>query len=182
MIFGDISVVELWSIRLNPSDLYNIERGHNPLGGGGQRYIQIGQPMVQPSLEFLKVGFADLPVHLPVRCIGQPEGVDEVLFHRKSEGRMRIANQNRYAQHRCRAWSPANGFPSLQPHENTRDARTLLAGIGGLHVFLVRDGDGEIWAGYTTGSHTPADLKGFGFGPLLYEGLGGYWQYKGTTP
>lgn len=183
MMFGDIDVFELWSMRINPSDLYNIERSHNPQGGGGQRYIQIGARSVAPTLGFLRVRAKDLPYQLPVRCIGQPDAVDQIEFHVKSEdqggaSRMRIANQNRYSRHRCRAWSPSNGFPSLQPDQTTKDAQALFARIGGVHVFLVRDGEDGVWAGYTTGNQTPDSMRGFDFAPMLFEGLGGHWRFR----
>ena len=44
-----IEINELWSMKLNPSDFYNIERGlgEGPDGGDGQSFIQIAKKMFQ---------------------------------------------------------------------------------------------------------------------------------------
>jgi hypothetical protein len=183
MNIENIEIIELWSLKLNPSDLSNIERAHNPKGGGGQRYIQIGSKMVQPTLDFLKIGLVDLPHVLRIHCIGEPGAVDDLEFHLKSSDqsggtRMRIANQNRHSRQRCRAWSPERGFPSLDPAQDTGDAQTLFEKIGGVHIFLVRDRSGRVWGGYTTGSTIPDFMRNISFAKILYGGAGGHWTFE----
>lgn len=95
---------------------------------------------------------------------------------------MRIANQNRHRATRVRAWSRETDFPRLpEQGVTTAAAEALLNELGGLHVFLVRDTDGTVWAGYTIG-----DLDDDGgrlpFAPLLSSRHpGGYWRAEGTT-
>ena len=178
----DFVIEELFALRINPSDLSNIERppGTGPATGGGQLYIQVGQQMVEHLLRFLRQ-LDPGPIDLTVASVGRPELRDVVQFDNKSQGRMRIRNQNRHRTGRVPAWSPANGFPSL-PEEaaSTADARRLITSLGGLHVFLARVADGTVWAGYTVG--TLDDRGGeLPFAPLLSgDAEGGYWAYAET--
>lgn len=175
------NIVELWALRLNPSDLSNIERpiGEGPVGGGGQLYIQIKTTMIPSLLKFLGAAYpSDGPLSVTVRNIGSDGSSDVVEFHAKSQGRMRIANQNRHRANRVRAWSPQMGFPTLPARATTTDAAEAIASLGGLHIFLAKDTEGTIWAGYTTGVVDDQD------GTLPFAHLvsgqheGGHWKYE----
>lgn len=178
MIAG-INIDELWSYRPNASDLYNIERSVNPVGGGGARYIQIRKSQLRDILMFLRLPrVPNSPVSLTVRSHFDPSSTDVVEFDVKSQDRMRIANQNRNWSHRAAGWSPQAGFPTLGPAETTEDAEHLIASLGGLRIYLVRDEDGDVWAGFTTGAVAPPEVAGLPFAHLLYGNTdGGYWRY-----
>ncbi|MEK6210901.1 MAG: hypothetical protein AABM64_11130 [Pseudomonadota bacterium] len=179
MIIG-IDINEVWSYRPNASDLYNIERTVNPAGGGGARYIQIRKSQLEDLLQFLDLAHVpDSKVSLNVKSIKAPEKVDVIEFDTKSQERMRIANQNRHWRTRAYGWSPAAGFPTLGPTETTEDANHLINLLGGLHIYLVRDVNDKVWAGYTTGSVPPPEDAGLPFIGILYTGDGGYWRYTG---
>lgn len=184
-----VNIDEIWSLRVNPSDLSNIERpvGVGPATGGGQLYVQIGKTMVQPTLDFLRIKYpAGSPVNVPVRCWGKNAAlVENVEFSDKSQGRMRITNQNRHRANRVFAWSPSNGFPQLSGSASTADAKALIAKLGGLHIWIVRDDTGELWAGYSKGAAPPADQAHQPFAHMLYGSHpGGHWKYvpKSGTP
>lgn len=179
----DVNINELWSLRINPSDLYNIERtsDDNPPGGGGHTYIQIPRSQVQSLLEFLHDeyppnGFA---IRLPVFDRTNPEAPpEEIEFWAKSAGRMRISRQNRHRHSRLTAWSPERGFPTLEPFDTTENAKELLDAIGGLHIFLARGENNLVWAGYTTGIPNPENAR-LPFADILWgESPGGLWAYK----
>ncbi len=180
---SDIEIHELWSLRLNPSDLYNIERTRddNPVGGGGDTYIQVPKNQVNNLLSFLHDKYPPngVSITLSVGNQAKPGSVTEnIEFKSKSASRMRISNQNRHRQPRLSAWSPGNGFPVLKPSQNTDDARDLLKNIGGLHIFIARGVEGTIWAGYTTGTPS-ANEKELPFTNILWgNSPGGYWIYK----
>ena len=176
-----IDIDEVWSYRPNPSDLYNIERTVNPPGGGGARYPQIRKRQLRDLLRFL--GLKSIPkskVKLSVRSHYEPDKVDVIEFDKKSQGRMRIANQNRHWATRASGWSPEAGFPTLGPIEKTEDAVRLIALLGGLHIYLVRDVEGVVWAGYTTGAMPPPEWAQLPFVDILFgTSDGGYWKHQG---
>jgi hypothetical protein len=186
-LIPDAAIEEIWALRINPSDLSNIERprGEGPATGGGQLYIQVGQRMVPHLLRFLRKPYpTNVPISLTVASVGMPGHLDVVQFDKKSQGRMRIPNQNRYRATRVYAWSPASGFPSLpEDGASTEDAATLIKSLGGLHIFLARSSDLKVWAGYNKGN---LDDRGgaFPFAHLLSgNSEGGYWKYdEGPRP
>lgn len=175
-----IDIDEVWSYRPNASDLYNIERTKNPIGGGGARYIQIRRGQIPDLLRFLGLPrVPDDPIALTVRSHFEPDKSDVIVFNTKSQERMRIANQNRQFSSRARGWSPAAGFPTLQPTETTRDAQRIIDNLGGLHIYLVRDVEGAVWAGFTTGSVPPPEWADLPFVDGLFGSSdGGYWRFR----
>jgi hypothetical protein len=153
---GDVPIAELWSQRVNPSDLYNIERpiGDGPATGGGQLYIQIGKQSATNVLSFLNEKYPEQgdPIRLAPRAIGMPGRSGIIEIAEKSAGRLRIPNQNRFRAVRHPAWAPENNFPFLDPQDcSTEAAQEVIQSLGGLHIFLAMDPDGELWAGFTTG-------------------------------
>lgn len=179
-----IEISELWSMRISAATLYNIERttDDNPEGGGGAVYIQVAKGLVADLLLFLRSEYPSNGevIELRVGNFLSPSRPQEILtFSSKSQGRMRIANQNRHRAVRLSAWSPDEGFPSLEAGQNTQDARAVLEGIGGLRIFLVRGEDGNIWAGYTIGEANAAQAKqpfaSINWGTTT---SGGYWKYE----
>lgn len=180
---NDIKIHELWSLRINPSDLYNIERpiGDNPSSGGGHTYIQVPKSQVKPLLSFLHEKYPQngVPIILTVHNQGKPGSIPEQIeFWAKSAGRMRISKQNRHRHSRLSAWSPANGFPVLKPNETTDDARKLLKSIGELHIYIARGEDDSVWAGYTKGAPSNEQLE-LPFASILWgTSPGSYWIYK----
>jgi len=70
------------------------------------------------------------------------------------------------------------GFPVLQEGEGTKDARELLERVGGVHIYLARGIDGNVWAGYTKGPPTDEE-RALPFADMLWgNSPGGYWRYK----
>lgn len=179
-----IEIAELWSMRISAATLYNIERttDDNPVGGGGAVYIQVAGGLVADLLQFLRSEYPNNGevIELEVGNFLSPTKPKEMLtFSSKSQGRMRIANQNRHRAIRLSAWSPEEGFPSLEAGQNTEDARAVLEQIGGLRIFLVRGEDGDVWAGYTVGEANEAQAKqpfaAINWGTAT---SGGYWRYE----
>lgn len=170
-------IEELWAHRLNASDLSNVERypGDGPEGGGGQLYIQLGKLQVPAALKFLRVQYNDLPVRVEVTNIGTG-AMSWLEFDTKSNGRMRLPNQNRHRGTRLPAWSAAVGFPQLPRSEavTATAANTAWRALGGLHIFLARDDQDVVWAGFTKGVVT-----GVPFAALVSGAHpGGYWKYE----
>lgn len=172
-------------MRISAATLYNIERttDDNPVGGGGAVYIQIAKGLVVDLLRFLRAEYPDNGDVLEVKVGNflRPLQLPEILtFSSKSQGRMRIANQNRHRARRLSAWLPRENFPSLEAGQDTDDARNVLKEIGGLRIFLVRGEDGKIWAGYTIGEANIAEAKQ-PFASINWgtSTSGGYWQYEG---
>lgn len=175
-----IDIDEIWVYRPNASDLYNIERSVNPAGGGGARYIQIRKTQLPDLLRFLNLATVpNHPVSLVVRSHFEPDKADTIVFDTKSQERMRIANQNRHWRTRASGWSPRAGFPTLGRGDTTGDAARLIASLGGLHIYLVRDVEGVVWAGFTTGATPPPEMTDLPFAELMYgSSNGGYWRFK----
>lgn len=104
----------------------------------------------------------------------------ELEFRSKSAGRMRIARQNRHRHTRLSAWLPAAGFPSLASGQNTQDAAQVLEDAGGVHIYLARDEDGNVWAGFTKGQPSTKQSQQ-PFASILWgNSPGGYWKYEGS--
>lgn len=174
-------IVEIWSLRLNPSDLYNIERhkDDNPQGGGGHTYIQVPKKQVENLLLFLGKEYPENGDYISasVKDPRYPENLpEEIQFWSKSGGRMRIAQQNRHRHNRLSSWNTDRGFPSLQAGQNTNDANLLLSKIGFLHIYIARDSNGTLWAGFTTGAPSKIESKQPFVSILWGEGPGGYWK------
>lgn len=183
MLTNKVVIEELWALKVNPSDLYNIERvpEDKPKTGGGHTYIQVPKGQVPHLLKFLHIGYPDNGKKTTLLVGNQKTpNVDpeELEFWSKSSGRMRIAQQNRISQNRLSAWSPQYGFPKLESFEGTPIASTLLDAIGQLHIYLIRTSDGAVWAGYTKGKPSEEDLQQ-PFADLLWgQSKGGYWSFK----
>jgi len=182
-VFDEVEIHELWSLRLNPSDLYNIERtlDDNPRTGGGHTYIQVPKGQVESLLRFLHKEYPPngVPISLSVGNQGKPgTATEQIQFWAKSANRMRISQQNRHRHSRLSAWSPESGFPVLQPNETTDDARALLKSLGGLHLYVARGEDQSVWAGFTTGTPS-AEQSEEPFANILWgTSRGGYWIYE----
>jgi len=180
---SDANIQELWSLRVNPSDLYNIERPRdvNPESGGGHTYIQVPTGQVESTLRFLNEAYPPNGVPLIIKVHDQTHpnlAPEQVEFWAKSAGRMRIAQQNRHRHARLTAWSPSRGFPELVSNATTDDARTLLNDIGGLHLYLARAENGVVWAGFTTGEPSVKESR-LPFANILWgNSRGGYWIYQ----
>lgn len=184
-MLATLNPLEVWALRIDPSDLYNIERvrGDNPAGGGGHTYIQIPHAMVAPTLKFLRARLPSLgqAIILDVKDPGHRQApANQIEFWRKSDDlngrpRMRIARQNRHRHARLPAWSPAAQFPILGAGQKTADARTLLRQIGGLRIWLARDANGDVWSGFTRGRPSAAD-SALPYAHVAWgNGPGGYW-------
>jgi hypothetical protein len=174
---------EIWTLRINPSDLFNIERPKevNPESGGGHTYIQIPKGRVADTLDFLRASYPPngVPILLSVGSQSSPSQPPEVVeFYNKSSERMRIAKQNRHRFGRLSAWSPSSGFPSLAPNQTTEDATALLRSLGGLHIYLARTEEGQVWAGFTTGAPSRSQ-ENQPFANILWGASpGGHWKYE----
>lgn len=184
-MLAQLNPVEIWSLRLNPSDFYNIERvkGDDPATGGGDTYIQIPARLVQATLRFLgaRLPQAGSPIPLSVKNAASPQAPPEdIEFWIKSDdqggnARMRIARQNRHRHNRFSGWAPGAGFPTLPAWDDTDDARPLLKGLGGLRIFLARDANGTVWGGFTTGKPSAAEAN-LPYARIVWApSTGGYW-------
>lgn len=180
---GQQKIVELWALKMNGSGLYNIERSlhDNPTSGGGHTYIQVPRARVDELLAFLgqtQIPPNGVPITLNVGNQAKPNiPKQELEFRSKSAGRMRIARQNRHRHARLSAWLPGAGFPSLTSGQSTLDANQILDQLGGVHIYLARDINGDVWAGFTKGLPSPAQLKQ-PFAKILWgKSPGGYWKY-----
>jgi hypothetical protein len=177
-VLAQLNPVEVWTLRITPSTLYNIERVGNPVGGGGHRYIQISGSRVPSILSFLGASMPPPPIPLQVRNPYNPGSASEAIeFDRKSGSRMRITNQNRHSPSslRPRGWSPGSGFPTLPAGHVTADARALLNQLGHVHIYLARDAQGDVWAGFTQGAPTAAEAS-LPFAKIAWgTHRGGHW-------
>ena len=152
------------------------------LEGAGDTYIQVPKRQVENLLAFLDETYPvnGFPINLAIGSQSKPGLEPErVEFCSKSAGRMRIANQNRHRKPRLNAWSPSNGFPTLQPSDTTSDAKKLLTDLGGLHIYIARSVNGSVWAGYTIGLSSAKDARQ-PFANILWglNNPGGYWAYE----
>lgn len=180
-MLAQLNPVELWTRKLQPFELYNIERrlNDNPATGGGELYIQVPETRVPSLLQFLGAQMPPLGAYvaLQVKNPVMPNAPPETLqFWAKSQNRMRTGPINRFRASSMRpgGWSPAAGFPTLPAGHGTAQARALLNGIGGVRVFLARDGNGLVWAGFTQGAPTAAEAA-LPYANIAWRGQGGYW-------
>jgi hypothetical protein len=186
-MLAQLKPVELWTLELEGADLFHIEhvKSDDPQGGGGDLYIQIPAEMVAATLKFLRAGMPAKRRHikLAVKDPTHPQNPPQTIeFWNKSpdragNARLRIARQNRLRPTSTRptGWSPAAGFPTLASGQRTPAANAVLAGLGGVRLFLARDAQGDVWAGFTQGTPSPAEST------LPYAHIawapssGGYW-------
>ena len=177
-MLAQLNPVEVWTLRITPSTLYNIERVGNPATGGGHRYIQIAGSRVASTLSFVGSSMPPPPIPLQVRNPYNPANASELIeFDKKSGNRMRITNQNRHSMSssRPRGWLPGAGFPTLTASQDTVDARTLLNQLGHVHIYLARDAHGVVWAGFTQGSPSAAEAN-LPFAHIAWGATrGGHW-------
>jgi hypothetical protein len=180
-MLAPLNPVELWTKKLQPFELYNIDRrlNDNPNTGGGELYIQVPGSRVPSLLQFLGAQMPPLGAYVPlmVKNPALPHSpAEELQLWAKSQGRMRTGPINRFRASNTRpgGWSPAAGFPSLPVGHGTNQARAQLNGLGGVRIFLARDGNGEVWAGFTQGPATPAEA-GLPYANIAWTGRGGYW-------
>ena len=93
-MLAQLNPVEIWTKKLNPFELYNIERRHNdnPYGGGGELYIQVPGTRVPSLLQFLNAQMPPLGAYITLQVLNpsQPALPPQPLqFWAKSAGRMR---------------------------------------------------------------------------------------------
>ena len=172
---------ELWAMNISGATLYNIERTvkDNPVGGGGATYIQVGKSLVDGLLVFLRENYPGngQTIEIMMGDFSRPNiSPQPIVFSSKSQGRMRISNQNRHRAIRHPAWSSAAGFPSLTAGQKTDDAKLLLQNIGGLRIFIARAEDSSLWAGFNTGAPNK-NVKDPSLRNILYGKKGGHWKY-----
>lgn len=176
--FGQVS--EIWSKLVGPSEFFNVERKGSLERGGGALYFQVVKTQVPGLLRFLKSTYPKngRPIVLTVRTVGAPDVQERLEFWSKSMGRMRTGRQNRQRKQRLKAWSPEMGFPRLSDDvTSSSEARVLLKEVGGLHIYLARDKNGEAFAGYTTGAAPDALWGDWPFNKILFgNSPGGYWS------
>ena len=174
--------MELWSLKLNPSDFVNIERvlGDNPESGNGQLYIQIPKGRVDDLLTFIRADYPENGVvrELMVYDLAHPDSEPEVFeFRSKSAGRMRTSKQNRHRNTRLKAWRPDRGFPTLSPFDKSDVAKQVLDELGQVHIFFARLENGKVFAGFTKGNPETDDDAKQPFAEMLWgESKGGYWS------
>lgn len=157
-------VVAIWFRVLQKGEFFNIERGSGIVaGGGGSLYIEIPVSMTQETLDFFE---EDMPrlggegFTVSALPIGATDGaVFPITVMPKSNGRLRIANQNRQAtpNRRHPAWSHEVGFPQAPDGVRNSDEAFAYLPLGGVRVFVAKTDDDSFLAGFTQGE-APEDI------------------------
>jgi len=186
-MLAKLNPVEVWSLELEAADLFHIEhvKSDDPSSGGGDLYIQIPAEMVASTLKFLRAPMPAKRKHikLAVKDPNHPNNPSETIeFWNKSPDRsgnvrLRIARQNRLRPTSTRpsGWSPAAGFPTLAAGLRTPAAKPVLAALGGVRIFLARDANGDVWAGFTQGAATAVE-RALPYAHIAWAPSGGgYW-------
>ncbi|MTB87409.1 AAA family ATPase [Aeromicrobium senzhongii] len=154
-----MKVERIWWRDIGPEDFFAMERSGRTLRG--RTAVEIAQ--VPALLEFIGVD-RNLPhdkwqdARIVPRVIGAPE-VEAALVFRPARRHhvYELHSQNRHDERHERhpAWLPGHGWPDLRTPQSVDDAKTILADIGGLHVYVARTQSGAYFAGSTTGTELP---------------------------
>jgi hypothetical protein len=181
-MLSQLNPVEVWSNPVTPRELYDVERQHRLVNGGGQLYFQVNKTKVPGLLRFL--GLQSKPPlgakqWVTVKDPTNPTApASQIAFWLKSQDRMRTGAQNRWFSSSTRpsGWGPAAGFPSLGSNQTRANAEAILTQLNGLRLFLARDAAGDVWAGFTQGSPSPADAH-LPYADVAWApSTGGYWH------
>lgn len=152
-----LNVDRIWWRNVQPGEFYNIERHHQIKGGGGSLYIEIPGSIVPETLDFLDATGTDVDtlsaITIQAGVVGQSGVSGPVEFHRKHDGRMRIARQNRQQPNSQRhpAWTAARRFPTAPDDVRNKEEALPYFPKGGLRIYIVKTVEGNYYAGFTTG-------------------------------
>lgn len=153
-----VKVERIWWREIGAEDFYSMEKSSRGLRGRSSLEIrQIADLMTFMGRDrFSAELWEDL--RIDARVVGDPTTSAPIVFkaHRR-HGVYEIAAQNRQDDRHERhpAWLPQNGWPDLRVPQSVEDAKSVLAEIGGLHVYVARTLDGHHYAGFTTGASLP---------------------------
>lgn len=156
-----VKVERIWWRDISAEDYFTMEKSARGLRG--RAALEIRQ--IPDLLEFLGLDRSLPPeqwqdLRIVPRVVGDPEVSAPMVFkaHRR-HGVYELPAQNRNDERHERhpAWLPASGWPDLRVPTSVEDAKSVLAEIGGLHVYVARTQSGQYFAGITIGASLPAD-------------------------
>jgi 5-methylcytosine-specific restriction protein B len=158
-----MKVEHIWWRDITADDFYAMEKSGRGLRG--RSVLEIRQ--VPGLLEFLGLDkrlAADQwqDVRIVARVVGDAEASGSLVFRaQRRQGGYELTAQNRHDERHERhpAWLPGQGgWPNhLRVPHSLEDAKSILADIGGLHVYVARTESGEYYAGTTTGTAMPVN-------------------------
>ncbi|KAF6575583.1 AAA family ATPase [Paenibacillus polymyxa] len=175
--------------KINPGDLWNIERPPGIVtGGGGQTYINLAIDDTQ-LVEFLKYGHttpkpADHKgrntIEIVASTLGNPTQTSTITFDpRSGRNDYTIANQHR---NRHPAWTSTAGFPSVPTGCRSADDVKGTGITTDLVIVIIRTLDGKYTAGYFNVPSLPSDWKaGIGL-ENIFSGNTGIRYFKSEVP
>ncbi|GAA3528910.1 hypothetical protein AFL01nite_01790 [Aeromicrobium flavum] len=156
-----MKVEQIWWREISAEDFHVMEKSGRGLRG--RSVLEI--PQVPGLLEFLGQDrrlAADQwqDVRIVPHVIGESEAAAPLVFRaQRRQGGYELTAQNRHDERHERhpAWLPGRGgWPShLRVPHSVDDAKSILADIGGMHVYVARAESGQYFAGTTTGTATP---------------------------
>lgn len=157
---GDIVRIDrIWWREVSAEDYFAMEKSSRGLRGRASLEIR----EVPDLLEFLGVDRNTAPdawqdLRIVARVVGAPENSAPLVFkaHRR-HGVYEITGINRHEDRseRHEAWMPVHGWPDLRVPQSVEDAKSVLAEIGGLHLYVARVDSGQYFAGFTIGASLP---------------------------
>ena len=144
---------------MTASDFYWINQSGSG-GGGRQSYFDFNTSDVTPAdwVAFFKGTPATSGTlkggpfwEFDVRSLGTTKVQTDVKLGQRRASSYSLRNQKLPAHstkgNRLHAWRPENGFPAL-PANVTSAGQVPAALIAGLRIFMIRDDNGEFWAGW----------------------------------
>jgi 5-methylcytosine-specific restriction protein A len=144
--------------QITAADYFNINKPPGAtVGGGGQSYIDIGSAVSKSDWIAFFSGLAAPTVGtggpvwtVPLKSLGHSVAQSVKIGQRRTRNfNIRSQTLGTKGTNRVKAWDPSySKFPRpLTPLTGTEDP-TLDKLISGLTVYLIRDSDGEFWAGF----------------------------------
>lgn len=153
---------------LTRGDFWNMERPSStgPVGGGGQKYIDIPMGSISFSqlANFLGITEREMTALPEVEIMVNPIGAGNpslLKFASRGAGnntRYRIANQNIHSSETQRhdSWTATNSFPTLPAGiASSGDIPAIL--VDNIRVFIIKTTDSQYYAGYVNSDTVPAD-------------------------
>lgn len=149
--------------KMNPGDLWNIDRpAGTVIGGGGQTFIDLAGIDDSELQSFLELGISEekpgetrRKITIVGRTIGHPNQISEITFDpRSNRPNYRITNQH---NQRHPAWATTNGFPTIPPGATGSQDVT---NIPHLMIYIARTVEGNYYVGYVDSEGIPENWPG----------------------